>query len=436
MRMRSRRAWLTTAVTGVAALALAVAGCGSGSGSGSGSGASATIKVWLGDPVSPQTLPYVQKLADQFEKTHKNVTIQLSLLSDANAHQQYITAIEGGSTPCIGLVGNTWTPEFAGLGALQPITATAATLKKTYVASMVDSATYQGKVYGYPYDVGVRALIYRTDLFTKANLTPPATWTQLEQDAVKLQSANSGVSGFAVIGGNQWYYLPMVWNWGGDIAVQQGGKWVSGMDSSDAVAAYQFYANLLRVEKLSPSASANWQGSDADQAFALGKVAMMVGGSWDLQAILAQTPSMQSKIGTALLPDGPAGNNDTFAGGSNLSVFKNCADKADANSFIQFLLQNKNVTHLTSSLGLFPATLSGVSEQEAPGGAFSAPLWKTFALQVPHSRSVPEASTWGGVEGSNDLINAMQAMFNGQSASTAMSQLASQINTQLNSKTS
>jgi N,N'-diacetylchitobiose transport system substrate-binding protein len=433
MRMTSRRAWATTVVTGVA-LALAVAGCGSGSSS--GAAASAQIKVWLGDPVSPQTMPYVQKLANQFEKTHKNVKIQLSLLSDANAHQQYITAIEGSSTPCIGLVGNTWTPEFAGLGALQPINATSATLKKTYVASMVDSATYQGKVYGYPYDVGVRALIYRKDLFTKAHLTPPTTWTQLQQDAVKLQNDNPGVSGFAIIGGNQWYYLPMVWNWGGNIAAQQGGKWVSGMDSSAAIAAYQFYANLLRVDKLSPSASANWQGSDADQAFSLGKVAMMVGGSWDLQAILATKASMQSQIGTALLPSGPGGNNDTFAGGSNLAVFKNCADKADANSFIQFLLQNKNVAQLTSSLGLFPATLSGVSEQEAPGGAFSAPLWKTFALQVPHSRSVPEASTWGGVEGSNDLINAMQALLSGQSASTTMSQLAAQINSQLNSKTS
>jgi N,N'-diacetylchitobiose transport system substrate-binding protein len=433
MRMTSRRAWATTVVTGVA-LALAVAGCGSGSSS--GAAASAQIKVWLGDPVSPQTMPYVQKLANQFEKTHKNVKIQLSLLSDANAHQQYITAIEGSSTPCIGLVGNTWTPEFAGLGALQPINATSATLKKTYVASMVDSATYQGKVYGYPYDVGVRALIYRKDLFTKAHLTPPTTWTELQQDAVKLQNDNPGVSGFAIIGGNQWYYLPMVWNWGGNIAAQQGGKWVSGMDSSAAIAAYQFYANLLRVDKLSPSASANWQGSDADQAFSLGKVAMMVGGSWDLQAILATKASMQSQIGTALLPSGPGGNNDTFAGGSNLAVFKNCADKADANSFIQFLLQNKNVAQLTSSLGLFPATLSGVSEQEAPGGAFSAPLWKTFALQVPHSRSVPEASTWGGVEGSNDLINAMQALLSGHSASTTMSQLAAQINSQLNSKTS
>jgi N,N'-diacetylchitobiose transport system substrate-binding protein len=284
--------------------------------------------------------------------------------------------------------------------------------------------------------VGVRALIYRKDLFTKAGLAPPTTWTQLEQDATKLQNANPGVSGFAVIGGNQWYYLPMVWNWGGQIAVQQDGKWVSQMNSSAAVQAYEFYASLLRKDKLSPSASANWQGSDADQAFSLGKVAMMVGGSWDLQAILANKASMQSQIGTALLPNGPAGNNDTFAGGSNLAVFKNCTDQADANSFIKFLLQNKNVTHLTSSLGLFPATLSGVSQQMAPGQAFSTPLWKTFALQVPHSRSVPEASTWGGVEGSNDLINAMQALFNGQNATAAMSQLTSQINTQLNSKTS
>lgn len=431
------RITLRPVLLGAACLAVALAGCSSGSsGSGSGSSSTATIKVWLGDPVSPQTMPFVQQLTSQFEKSHKGVTIQLSLLSDANAHQQYITAIEGQSAPCIGLVGNTWTPEFAGLGALAPIAASPDTLKQTYVSSMVDSATYQGKVYGYPYDVGVRALIYRTDLFTKANLTPPATWTDLVSDATKLQDANPGVSGFAVIGGNQWYYLPMVWNWGGEIAVQQDGKWVSQMDTGPAVSAYQFYADLLRKYKVSPAASANWQGSDADQAFSLGRVAMMIGGSWDLQAILANKKSLQPDIGTALLPAGPAGNNDTFAGGSNLAVFKSCADKADANAFIQFLLQTTNVTHLTSSLGLFPATTSGVQQQMAPGAAYSSPLWKTFAEQVPHSRSVPEASTWGGVEGSSDLINAMQALFSGQSATATMTQLATQITTLLNGKTS
>jgi N,N'-diacetylchitobiose transport system substrate-binding protein len=429
MTRKRRHILLGAAVTSVA---VALAGCGSSSGS---SGSQHVLKVWLGDPVSPQTMPFVQQLASQFEKSHPNVNIQLTLLSDANAHQQYITAIQGKSTPCIGLVGNTWTPEFAGLGALQPISATAAALKQTYVASMVDSATYRGKVYGYPYDVGVRALIYRKDLFAKAHLSPPATWTQLAQDAAKLQNANKGVAGFGIIGGNQWYYLPMVWNWGGQIAVQQNGKWVSQLNSSAAKAAYQFYANLLRQQKLAPSAAASWQGSDADQAFALGRVAMMVGGSWDLQSILSTTKSMESQIGTALLPSGPGGNNDTFAGGSNLAIFKNCSDQADAANFIKFLLQNKSVTHLTSSLGLFPATTSGVAQQMSPGAAFSSPLWKTFALQVPHSRSVPEASTWGAVEGSNDLVNAMQALFGGKSASGTMSQLSSQVTTILNGTT-
>jgi N,N'-diacetylchitobiose transport system substrate-binding protein len=427
MRSVSRPVLLGAAV---ASAVMALAGCSSSSGS-----STATIKVWLGDPVSPQTLPFVQQLASQFEQSHKGVTIQLSLLSDANAHQQYITAIEGQSAPCVGLVGNTWTPEFAGLGALQPVNASPDTLKQTYIASMVDSATYQGKVYGYPYDVGVRALIYRNDLFAKAHLTPPATWTDLVSDATRLQDANPGISGFAVIGGNQWYYLPMVWNWGGEIAVQQNGKWVGQLSSGPAVSAYQFYADLLRKYKLSPAASANWQGSDADQAFALGRVAMMVGGSWDLQAILATGKSLQADISTTLLPQGPAGNNDTFAGGSNLAVFKSCADKTDANAFVQFLLQTKNVTHLTSSLGLFPATTSGVQQQMAPGAAYSSPLWKTFAEQVPHSRSVPEASTWGSVEGSNDLINAMQALLSGEDAAATMTHLSSQITTILNGKT-
>src|SRR5438270_11383797 len=84
MRSVSRPVLLGAAV---ASAVMALAGCSSSSGS-----STATIKVWLGDPVSPQTLPFVQQLASQFEQSHKGVTIQLSLLSDANAHQQYITA--------------------------------------------------------------------------------------------------------------------------------------------------------------------------------------------------------------------------------------------------------------------------------------------------------------------------------------------------------
>ena len=394
-----------------------------------------TIKVWLGDPVSPQTVPYVQGLANQYEKVNPGVSIQLTLLSDANAHQQYITAIAGNSTPCIGLVGNTWTPEFAGLGALVPIGPTASQLYKTYVKSMVDSATYEGKVYGYPYDVGVRALIYRKDLFAKANLAVPKTWSQLVSDAVKLQDDNPGVYGFGMIGGNQWYYLPMVWEWGGQIATRADGKWQSQMNSKAAVAAYEYYAQMLSKDHLSPASAESWQGSNADSAFALGDVATMIGGAWDLQAILADKTSMKSEIGTALIPVGPAGNDDTFAGGSNLVVFKNCKDQGDADAFIQYMLQTPNVTHLTSQLGLFPATLTGVNDSMKPGAAYSTAPWRTFALMVPHSRAVPEASTWGAVESSNDLINAMQALMGGGSATSTMQQLSSQMSTILNGKT-
>jgi N,N'-diacetylchitobiose transport system substrate-binding protein len=272
-------------------------------------------------------------------------------------------------------------------------------------------------------------LIYRKDLLQGIGKTAaPATWDELRADAIAIQQKNKGVNGFGIIGGAHWYYLPLIWNWGGDIAVQQGDKWVSEADSAKAVAAFQFYADLLTKDHLSPAGASAWAGGDVDKSMALGQTAMMVGGSWDLQTILTQTPAMKDKLATAVLPDGPGGNNDTFAGGSNLAVFHDCNNKPLAQDFVKFMLDKANLTKVTSNLGLLPATTSALA-QEKSTGSFSTPLLKPFAEQADHTRSIPPVPTWGKVEGANDIVNAMQSIMSGKkSAADAMKELANQVN--------
>jgi N,N'-diacetylchitobiose transport system substrate-binding protein len=298
----------------------------------------------------------------------------------------------------------------------------------TYVPGMIDSTVFKGKSYGVPYDTGVRALIYRKDLLAGiGKSTAPATWDELRSDAIAVQQKNKGVNGFGIIGGAHWYYLPMIWNWGGEIAVQQGDKWNAQADSPQATAAFQFYADLLTKDHLSPAGASAWSGADVDKSMALGQTAMMVGGSWDLKTILTQTPSMQDKLATAVLPKGPGGNNDTFAGGSNLAVFHDCGNKAVAKDFIKFMLDKANLVQVTANLGLLPATNDALA-QEKSTGSFSTPLLKAFAEQADHTRSIPPVATWGKVEGENAIVNAMQSIMSGKkSAADAMKELSDAI---------
>jgi len=370
----------------------------------------------------------MQKLATSFEAAHPGTKVNLRFLGK-DAHQTYLTSIAGGSGPCVALIGNTWTPEFASLGALDVYADSPKTMQGTYVPGMIDSTVYQGKSYAVPYDTGVRALIYRKDLLTGiGKSSAPTTWDELRSDAIAIQAQNKGVNGFGIIGGAHWYYLPMIWNWGGEIAAQQGDKFVSQADSSQSVAAFQFYSDLLTKDHLSPSGATAWTAADVDKSMGLGQTAMMVGGSWDLKTILTQAPAMQDKLATAVLPSGPGGNNDTFAGGSNLTVFKGCNNKPLAKALITFMLDKANLISVTSNLGLLPATNDALAQEKATG-SFSTPLLKAYAEQADHTRSIPPVATWGKVEGANDIVNAMQSIMSGKkSAADAMKELANEVN--------
>ncbi|MFC6081216.1 extracellular solute-binding protein [Sphaerisporangium aureirubrum] len=411
-----------------AALTLTMTACGNddpGTAGGSGE-VTGPIDVWMGDPIGAVQQPTIIQLGKDYEAAHPGTKVNLRFLG-ADAHKTYLTSIAGGTVPCVALIGNTWSPEFAGLQALEPIAQDPKSMQGTYVQSMIDSTVLDGVSYAVPYDTGVRALIYRKDLLDKAGLAAPKTWDELLAAATAVQKANEGVSGFGIVGGNQWYYLPMVWQWGGEIATQENGAWKAKVDSPEAVAAFTFYADLLTKHNLSPKGSVTWQGADASKAFALGQVAMMVGGSWDLKAILAQAPDMEQKLATVPIPNGPGGNNDTFAGGSNLAIFKGCTNKATAKSFVDFLMKTENLVPVTTKIGLLPATTDAL-ERERTSGSFSTPLLKAYADQVPNTRSIPAVASWGKVEGTGAIVNAMQAIMNGQKApDAAMKELAGQI---------
>jgi N,N'-diacetylchitobiose transport system substrate-binding protein len=412
-------------------MALGLAACGSeddaGGSTDPGGAPSGQIDFWMGDPIGAAQQPIMKKLAEDYQAAHPGTTVNLRFLGK-DAHQTYLTSIAGGSVPCVALIGNTWTPEFASMGALQKQSDDPESMKKTYVGGMVDSTVYEGASYGIPYDEGVRALIYRKDLFEAQGLQAPKTWDELVASATKVQQANPGVNGFGVAAGAIWYFLPSIWQWGGEIATEQNGKWTAKVDSPQAIAAFQFYADLLTKHKLAPAGAASWSGTDAAKSIALGQTASMVGGSWDLKTILQEAPAMEQKLATVPIPMGPGGNNATFAGGSNLAVFEECNNKTLAKSFVDYMLQRDNLVQVTKSLGLLPATMDAL-EAERTTGSFSTPLLKAYAEQVTSTKSIPPISTWGKVEGTGAVVNAIQAIISGnKTAEAAMKQLATEIN--------
>jgi N,N'-diacetylchitobiose transport system substrate-binding protein len=377
------------------------------------------LSVWIMQPGSEDIETIVNETAAAFEEQNEGVTVDVQFVPWANAHDQFVTAIGGGQVPDVAEMGTTWTPEFAELGAFAPVDVSA---EGDYVESLVTSATVDGETYGYPWYAGARSLIYRSDVFDDLGLDPPGTWDDLlaASDAI---AAEGDIDPIYVAGDDVHVQAPLVWQAGGDLAVQED-AWTAQVDSDAGREAFTFYKELWD-KGWSPEGAVNWNSVDVRDAFANGDSAMMIGGGWDLAAILSTNPDLEGSVGTVLAPAGPGGNQDAFAGGSHLVTFAESDNAELGAQFIEFMLQPEQVTQFTEAVGFLPGTVSGVEASSASGDE----LYGTFAEQlVEHSRSYPPTAAWGQIEGDKVFTNAVQQMMQG---SLTVDEAVAQVNQQM-----
>ncbi|MBS3939964.1 MAG: sugar ABC transporter substrate-binding protein [Actinobacteria bacterium] len=421
------RNWLA----GMAAMALLVTACGGDGGDdtdngdgAAGDGSPQTLTVWIMEPGNDEVERIVRESATSFEEANDGVTIELEFVPWGNAHDQFVTAVGGGQVPDVAEMGTTWTAEFAELG-LAPVEADA---DADYVASLVEAGTVDGTNYGYPWYAGARAFIYRTDVFEDLGLEVPETWEDLIAAGETIE-AETDMAPFHVAGNHNHLLLPMIWQAGGEIATEDGDSWTAGIDSAEGREAIGFFDELWQ-RGWTPEGAVSWNSADVRTAFANEESAMMVGGGWDLGAILGDNPDLEGKLGTALLPAGPSGSRDTFAGGSHLVTFADSENQELAVRFIEHMLDPSQVTAFTEAVGFLPGTESGV----AASSAASDPLYEAFTTQlVEHSRSYPASPNWGAVEGDAVFSNAIQQVMTGDlTVDEAVAQMNEQVETTLN----
>ncbi|MGH8777323.1 MAG: sugar ABC transporter substrate-binding protein [Jiangellaceae bacterium] len=403
----------TTWLSGAVVLALAVAACGGddgddddAAGTNGDEALSGDLTVWIMDPGNPEVQETIDATGVAFEAEHEGVTIDIEYVPWPNAHDQFVTGIAGGQVPDLAEMGTTWTPEFGSQGAFVEVEAPEG---DEYVPALVESGTVDGTNYGYPWYAGARALIYRTDIFEQAGVEPPTTWDELLTVGDTIAAAVPDIAPIHMAGVYVHMLAPLVWGAGGEIASQEGDTWMPSVNSDAGKEAFSFFETLWK-KGWSPEGAVQWNSVDVREAFMNGQSAMMIGGGWDLSAILSGNPELEGKVAAALMPAGPGGNQDQFAGGSHLVVFEESENKELAAAFAEYMIAPEQVTTFTEQIGFLPGTVAGVEESVG-----SDDLYSVFGTQlVEHSRSYPPAAWWGAVEGANVFPNEAQKLMQGQ----------------------
>src|SRR5436190_15599571 len=252
----------------VSAIAVISAACGSTSSAANDQ--TGTLTIWLMNGSAPQAV--VDGVNADFKAKYPNVTVNVEIQQWGEIGTKLDTAFAGSTPPDVVELGNTLVAKYAAAGALGDISGKKSSFDNsgTWLQSLTDSCTVSGKLYCVPYYAGSRAIIYRKDFFAAANVQPPDSMDGLLTVGQKLMAAHSSDPNFSALyyPGKYWYAaLPFVWDFGGDIATQSGGKWQASLNSSSSQQGLNTLTNLVTT-----LSRADKTGDEAkqDAAFAQG----------------------------------------------------------------------------------------------------------------------------------------------------------------------
>lgn len=308
----------------------ALAGCSEETGKTDEKGGEEKISLRIGGWASS---PEEQKILDNqiaaFEKANPNIDVKFEpVVGDYLQKLQPLIASK--TEPDIFYLDAYVAPKFMAEGVTEPIDSylgAAGVNLSDYEEAAVKAFQWEGKTYGLPKDYNTLALFYNKDMFEKAGLQPPTTLAELEAAAKAL--TKDGVTGFSM-GAELPRYQPFLVSAGG--SVYEDGKATFNKPENEPVLDLIFGKMAKEKTYQTPKQiGADWAGD----AFASGKVAMVVEGSWLIPHLKAKAPDL--KYGIVELPTAEGGQPSNLIFTVAYALSKNSKHKEEAVKLMAFL---------------------------------------------------------------------------------------------------
>ncbi|CAL9474293.1 Diacetylchitobiose binding protein DasA [Streptomyces sp. enrichment culture] len=413
------------------AAVLAIAACAPQTSDTSSSGKdekTGTLRVWLFQEVNNRPKEQVvDSVLAEFEKAHEGTEVTVEYIPVETRAQRIKAAFnDPKSAPDLIEYGNTDTAGYVQDGGLADVTEefTAWDEAADTDPTARQSVTVDGKVYGVPYFVGVRALYYRTDVFEELGLDVPRTQAELISTAREIRAAKPEMYGIAVGGAYTYGAMPFVWAHGGELATGKGGSYASAIDSADARKGIEAYTSLFGDDNCPAAKCAGMGGNDTVTAFASGKAAMAIGGDFSHAAV--EAGKVKGKYAVVPLPGVKSGSiAPAFAGGNNLGVLKSTSHRTLAVDLMKRLASKEAQGKLFEGMGFLP-TFSDVRQQVAAEEPFVKPFVETLAAGT---RFVPASPAWAQIDASLVLPTMFQEIVSGKKdVATASADAAKKMN--------
>ncbi|MEW1691146.1 extracellular solute-binding protein [Streptomyces sp. NPDC091265] len=387
-------------------MAAVLSACSSSSDSAGASGDGRTdIDVWLmRDSVSAE---FQKEFVKGFEAQHPGIGVRIQIQEWDGIGEKITAALASNDAPDVIESGNTQVAQFAQSGGLLDLSDKVDELNgKDWLKGLAEPGAYEGKQYGIPYYAANRVVIYRTDLFEKAGVDASAVRTR-EQWVAATTKLNKGGTQGIYLPGQMWYALAgFVWDEGGDLATESGGKWKGALDTPAALRGMEFYGKLQALGN-GPKDSDEDDPPQAD-VMAQGKVAQVIATPGGANVVVEKNPDLKGKLGFFPIPGKTADTpGAVFTGGSDL-VIPTASGKQDAAlTFVKELTGDAWQKKLAVAMSYVPNRTTLASAVAGDPGAAA------MAAGAANGHATPNTPGWAAVEAENPIKDYMAAVLTG-----------------------
>jgi len=426
------------AALGVTALLVSVAGCGSGGTAAKGgpttsdpTAVSGIVTVWLMNEAQGSWPELVQQVNDEFAAKYPKVELKLSYQTWADKIAKLDAALQANNAPDVVELGNTETMKYILNGSLAPVEKSSFDNSDTWIRGLVNTCTYQDKLFCVPYYAGARVGLYNSAMFQEATGSAdfPKTEDELRTVLDKVQAKHRGEKNFSALylPGPYWYAaMSYVAAYGGAIArFDSAGTWHGTLHDAKSQQGIEHFVELVKTYN-----HGDLTVNELNQAAVLGKqkAAVLYGNGWEVGTALAPVsgdPRLKDALKVVGMP-GPNGKPlPSFIGGSDLAVTAKSQSAEAAKDWIRMFTSAKS-EQILADKDTLPNNLTQLSPLKFK------PATAAAANAVPDAWFTPLAPGWGAVEKQNVLVNMLNDILKGKSVDAATRDADAQIDQLIN----
>jgi ABC-type glycerol-3-phosphate transport system substrate-binding protein len=354
-------------------------------------------------------------LANQYEKMHPNVKIQIQTFPFGDFPTKLQTTLAGGAGPDVFDLFDPFFPQYVKAGVLSPVDlktfrfGSYGDMEHSWLPGSLAGFILGGKVYGIPMEFDSFALYINTKEYQAAGLNPatdyPRTWDQLMATAQKLTIRKNGK---LVQEGYDWGYVnpfwmtvdfyPLLRQFGGSILSADGGS--AAINSPAGIKALTLYRDVIKKYNTGDPAVGVSSDATPNADFASGEVAQWLTGPWAVPSLAGQPVDGHYMV--VPLPQVDPAHPKTALYSLGWVVNAHSGVQTEAWKFVDFLSRQqvgwlKNAGYIQPRLGYFNTPLA----KTTPG----LPAWiKTYSAGEYLPRNIHMLEIAGAIKDMLDRV--------------------------------